>query len=114
MSQTVAPPAFTGGTSPAAVNQAMRAQFDELIEAGGPDRSGNVPANVPERTAGVWATHRFTSWPLSLGAGVRGQGDLILRLKNLTDAFYVEWAVTANQMLVGMPRVVELSHQFRF
>ena len=27
----------------------MRAQFDELIEAGGANRSGNVPPNVPER-----------------------------------------------------------------
>ena len=43
-----------------------------------------------------------------------GQGDLIVRGKNLTDAFYVEWAATANQMLVGMPRVVEVSYQFRF
>ena len=121
----------------------MRAQFDELIEAGGLDRSGNVPTNVPERTAGVWATYRVAATPLALGVGVRGQGkyfgnnantlelkgftvvdaqaswrlgqgDLILRGKNLTDAFYVEWAATANQMLVGMPRVVELSYQFRF
>ena len=37
----------------------MRAQFDELIEAGGANRSGNVPPNVPERLGGVWATYRF-------------------------------------------------------
>ena len=121
----------------------MRAQFDELIEAGGANRAGNVPTNVPERLAGVWATYRFAAMPLALGIGVRGQGkyfgnnantlelkgftvvdaqaswrlgqgDLILRGKNLTDAFYVEWAATANQMLVGMPRMVELSYQFRF
>lgn len=121
----------------------MRAQFDELIEAGGANRAGNVPTNVPERLAGVWATYRFSAMPLTLGAGVRGQGkfygnnantlelkgftvvdaqaswrlgpgDLIVRGKNLTDAFYVEWAATANQMLVGMPRVAEVSYQFRF
>lgn len=121
----------------------MRAQFDELIEAGGVDRSGNVPTNVPERTAGVWATYRVRSWPLSLSAGVRGQGkffgnnantlelkgftlvdaqaswrlghgDLIVRGKNLTDTFHVEWAATANQMLIGMPRMAEVSYQVRF
>ncbi len=118
-------------------------QFDELIEAGGANRAGNVPINVPERTAGVWATYRFSGAPLTIGAGVRGQGqyfannantvrvdgyavldaqaswrigpgDITLRGKNLTNAFYVEWAVTANQVLVGMPRMAEVSYQFRF
>jgi iron complex outermembrane recepter protein len=121
----------------------MKAQFDELIEAGGLDRTGNVPANVPERTTGIWATYRFSQWPLSLSAGVRrqgryfannantarvsgytivdaqaswrvGPGDVTLRGKNLTDTFYVEWAPTANQMLIGMPRVVEMAYQFTF
>jgi iron complex outermembrane recepter protein len=121
----------------------MKAQFDELIEAGGLNRTGNVPANVPERTAGVWATYRFSQWPLSVSAGVRrqgryfannantvrvsgytivdaqaswriGSGDLTLRGKNLTDTFYVDWAPTANQMLIGMPRVIEAAYQFTF
>lgn len=35
----------------------MRARFDELFEAGGANRAGNVPVNVPERTASVWATY---------------------------------------------------------
>lgn len=121
----------------------MRAQFDELVEAGGANRAGNVPTNVPERGAGVWATYRFNDWPLTIAGGVRGQGryfantantvgvdgyalvdaqaswrvgpgDVTIRGKNLTNAFYVEWAVTANQVLSGMPRSLEASYQFRF
>jgi iron complex outermembrane receptor protein len=121
----------------------MRVQFDELIEAGGANRSGNVPANVPERTAGLWATYRFTAWPLTVAAGVHGRGrfftnnanttrvgsyavldaqaswrvgsgDVTVRGKNLTDTFYADWAWTANQVLVGMPRMIEATYQFRF
>ena len=121
----------------------MRAQFDELLEAGGIDRSGNAPVNVPARTAGVWAVYRFSAWPLTLGGGVRGQsrtfannansvrvggyaivdaqgswrlgpGDITVRGKNLANAFYVDWATTANQVLIGMPRMFEASYQFRF
>ena len=102
-----------------------------------------MPTNVPERTAGVWATYRFTAWPLTVGAGVRGQGrsfannantirvggyalldaqaswrlgpgEVTVRGKNLTNRFYVDWGLTANQVLIGMPRVVEASYQFRF
>lgn len=128
----------------------MKAQFDELLEAGGLDRTGNVPVNVPERTAAIWATYsfsrsRFPQWPLplSLSAGVRyqgryfannantvrvsgyaivdaqaswrvGPGDVTLRGKNLTNALYVDWAPTANQMLIGMPRVIEMAYHFHF
>jgi hypothetical protein len=94
----------------------MRAQFDELIESGGANRAGNVPTNAPERSAGVWASYRFSAWPLTIGAGVHGQGrsfgnnantvrvdgcalvdakaswsigpgDMTVRAKNLTNAF---------------------------
>ncbi len=121
----------------------LRVRFDDLIEAGGANRAGNLPTNVPERTAGIWASYRVGAWPLTIGAGVRSQGrffannantvrvdgyalldaqaswhmgpgDMTVRAKNLTNAFYVEWAVTANQVLVGMPRVVEASYQFTF
>lgn len=121
----------------------MRAQFDELIEAGGIDRAGNAPVNVPARTAGVWASYRFSAWPLTVSAGVRGQsrtfannansvrvggyalidaqgswrlgpGDVTVRGKNLANTFYVDWATTANQVLIGMPRVFEAAYQFRF
>jgi iron complex outermembrane receptor protein len=121
----------------------MRVQFDELIEAGGANRAGNVPSNVPERTAGFWASYSFSTWPLTIGAGVHGRGrfftnnantiqvasyavldaqaswalgpgDVTLRGKNLTDTFYADWAWTANQVLIGMPRMVEATYRFRF
>jgi len=121
----------------------MRARFDELVEAGGADRTGNVPTNVPERSAGIWATYRFGNQPLSIGVGVRGQGryfannanttrigrytildaqatwhvgdgDFTVRGKNLTNTFYADWATTANQVMIGMPRVIEATYQFRF
>ncbi len=121
----------------------LKAQFDELIEAGGIDRTGNVPTNVPERSAGIWATYRFIDYPLVVSAGVRGQGryfannantvriggyalldaqaswrvgngDVTVRGKNLTNRFYVDWGLTANQVMIGMPRVVEAAYQFRF
>ena len=41
-------------------------------------------------------------------------GDVTVRGKNLTNAFYVDWAPTANQVLIGMPRVFEASYQFKF
>jgi iron complex outermembrane receptor protein len=43
-----------------------------------------------------------------------GPGDVTLRGKNLTNAFHVDWAPTANQVLIGMPRVIEVGYQFRF
>lgn len=43
-----------------------------------------------------------------------GSGEIVVRGKNLTNAFFAEWAVTANQILIGMPRMVEASYRFRF
>lgn len=121
----------------------LNARFQELIEAGGVDRAGNVPPNVPERTAGMWATYQMPDLPVTIGAGIRGQGaffgnnantlkvdgyaivdaqvtwragrgDLTLRAKNLTNTFHVEWALTANQVMIGAPRSVEMAYRFRF
>jgi iron complex outermembrane receptor protein len=53
------------------------AKFDELIEAGGADRSGNRPANVPRNTANLWAHYSTDStvgrWQASLGARAVGK-----------------------------------------
>jgi len=52
------------------------ARFDELIEAGGADRRGNRPANVPRHTANLWAHYGADSavgrWQASLGARAVG------------------------------------------
>ncbi|MFT4103449.1 MAG: TonB-dependent receptor, partial [Burkholderiaceae bacterium] len=45
----------------------VRARFDELIEAGGADRAGNRPANVPKVRANLWGHYRFNDWRASLG-----------------------------------------------
>ena len=53
------------------------AQFDELIESGGANRSGNRPANVARNTANLWAHYTTASawgrWQASLGARAVGQ-----------------------------------------
>ncbi|MGE8319173.1 MAG: TonB-dependent receptor [Comamonas sp.] len=53
------------------------AKFDELIEAGGVDRQGNRPANVPRQMANLWAHYSADSglgrWQASLGARAVGQ-----------------------------------------
>lgn len=47
------------------------ARFDELIEAGGANRAGNRPSNVPRHTANLWVHHGVVSsagsWQASLG-----------------------------------------------
>lgn len=52
----------------------LKAQFDTLVEAGGVSRVGNVPTNVPKRTANLWADYRFADLPLSAGVGISHVG----------------------------------------
>lgn len=122
----------------------LDARFETLIEAGGIDRSGNVPPNVPERNGGLWTSYRFATVPLSIAGGVTyrgaiftnnanstrvdgtvlldlqggwhlGRGDITLRGKNLTDAVYADWSgASANQLILGAPRTVEVAYHFRF
>jgi iron complex outermembrane recepter protein len=122
----------------------MDARFVTLLEAGGVSRAGNVPPNVPERTARLWAWYRPTGTPLTAGIGVRyqdrfftnnanttkvsgftlldaqvawrlGAGEVALRGRNLTDTLYADWAgASASQVLLGAPRTFELSYHLRF
>ncbi|MFQ6311558.1 TonB-dependent receptor [Lysobacter capsici] len=117
----------------------LSARFDRLIEAGGADRAGNRPSNVPERTAGVDLFYRADGSPLSLSLGLRHVGDFYTdnanryrvrahtvadasasldtahgrytaRIRNLTDAFYADWSgYSASQVYLGAPRSLELS-----
>ncbi|WP_404478919.1 TonB-dependent receptor [Novosphingobium sp. BL-52-GroH] len=98
------------------------AQYDELIEAGGIDRSGNRPVNVPSTTAAANFAYTLPSAPVTLSGFVRhvsgfytdtantilvkgrttfdaavswkaSEGvTLALRGRNLTDAFYGEYS----------------------
>jgi iron complex outermembrane receptor protein len=122
----------------------LDARFEELIEAGGVDRAGNVPPSVPERTAGLWLGYQVPSTPLTVSGGVRYQGrfftnnanstevagftiidaqaswrirsgEITLRGRNLTDTLYADWTgASAGQVNLGAPRSVDLSYHVRF
>jgi iron complex outermembrane recepter protein len=137
----------------AAVTEALRmdasvstldARFDELLEAGGVDRAGKTPPNVPETVASLFATWRLSAMPLSLRIGARhashfytnnantirvsgyttldgavswhtSRGELTFRGRNLTDELYAEWTgSSATQALIGAPRTFEISYTARF
>lgn len=117
----------------------LDAQFDTLIEAGGADRAGNRPANVPEKLADLLVTYAPRALPLTFTGAVRYSGDfftanantvkveahtlldasvswaapfgtLSLRGRNLTDKLYADWSGYASYLVfLGEPRSVELS-----
>jgi iron complex outermembrane receptor protein len=122
----------------------LDAEYGELIEAGGVDRSGNRPPNVPERLADLVVTYSPKTLPITLTGSVRhnggfftsnantvkvnpfttldasvawntGFGTLTLRGRNLTGAFYADWSGYASGLVfVGAPRSVEISLLRRF
>lgn len=117
----------------------LESRFDTLIEAGGVDRSGNRPPNVPEQIFDVSAYYSLRAVPLTLGATVRYDGDfytnnantyrvaartvvdaqvswrapfgqLTLRGRNLFDELYADWSgYGATQVYLGAPRSVDLT-----
>jgi iron complex outermembrane receptor protein len=121
----------------------MNPRFVTLIEAGGLNRAGNLPPNVPQRTAGLWMVWHVGRTPLTVGGGVRyqsrfftnnanstevsgftlvdaqaacrlGLGEITVRARNLTDALYADWTgASANQVQLGAPRTVDLSYHVR-
>lgn len=128
----------------AASGTVLDAGYLVLIEAGGADRAGKRPPNVPTRTADVTVTYMPRSVPLMISAGVRHTGDmftananmvriapvttleaaiawrtdagtLTLRGRNLTDAVYADWSGYAPGLVfVGAPRSVDLVFTRRF
>lgn len=60
----------------------LKAQFDTLVEAGAVSRVGNVPTNVPERSANLWADYRFADLPLSAGVGLSHVGAMYTNTAN--------------------------------
>lgn len=117
----------------------LDAEYGELIEAGGIDRSGNRPPNVPERLADLVVTYTPKALPVTLTGSIRHNGGfftsnannvkinafttldasiawrteygtLTLRGGNLTDEFYADWSGYASGLaFIGAPRSVELS-----
>lgn len=122
----------------------LDAEFKELIEAGGADRSGNRPANVPERLADLVVTYAPKALPVTLTGSIRhsggfytsnantvkvndfttfdgaiswdaGFGTLTLRGRNLTNKFYADWSGYASGLVfIGAPRSVDLTFTKRF
>ena len=122
----------------------LNAEFDELIEAGGANRSGNRPANTPEQLADLVVTYSPSELPLSFTGIVRHNGDfftsnantvnvdgytlldaaiaweapfgtLTLRGRNLSDEFYADWSGYASGLVfVGEPRSFEVSLSHSF
>lgn len=123
----------------AASGTLLDAEYGALIEAGGANRAGNRPPNVPERLADLVVTYAPKAMPVTLTGSVRHNGGfftsnansvkvnafttldasiawrmrlgtLTLRGRNLTDAFYADWSGYASGLVfVGAPRSVELS-----
>jgi iron complex outermembrane receptor protein len=122
----------------------LNAAFDRLIEAGGADRSGNRPPNVPERLADIVVTYTPQSLPVTFTGAVRHNGDFFtsndnsvnvaafttfeaavswtapfatvtVRGRNLTDKLYADWSGYAPYLVFeGAPRSVEITLSRRF
>ena len=122
----------------------LDARFDELLEAGGVSRAGNTPPVVPERVASLFGVYRFDDVPVTLTAGVRHaaafftdnansvrvgsstifdasigyrlpHGEIALRGRNLTDAFYANWFGGSNrQITLSAPRSFDVSYTVKF
>ena len=117
----------------------LKAEFDELLEGGGADRSGNRPANTPQQMADLVVTYSPEALPLSFTGSVRYNGDfytsnansikvndvtlfdaavaweapfgtLTVRGRNLTNEFYADWSgYSSSLVFIGEGRSVEVS-----
>ena len=117
----------------------LDAQFKELIESGGADRSGNRPPNVPERLVDMVVSYSPSALPVTITTSVRYNGDfytsnantvkvssfttfdaaiawnaafgrLTLRGRNLSDELYADWSGYASGLVfVGAPRSVDVT-----
>lgn len=122
----------------------LRARFDNLIEAGGVSRVGNVPTNVPERVYNLFSTWRPDAVPAEVFVGLNhtghsytdtanqiringrttadagvtyriGKTALSLRVRNLTDKLYAEYGGRAStQVLLAPMRTFELAANVGF
>lgn len=121
---------------------ALRARYDELLEAGGVDRSGKRPTDVPEQVANLWAHHRLGPVLASLGGRHVGKRyadnansvvlpaysvvdaalawtydqRTTLRLlgRNLTDKVYATTSYGSQQFVLGQGRSFELVAELKF
>ncbi|MBE8718513.1 TonB-dependent receptor [Cellvibrio polysaccharolyticus] len=122
----------------------LHTEFTKLLEAGGANREGNRPSNVPEQLFNISAYYSLLSLPVTFGTTVRHNGDfytnnantyrvdghtlldaqiswqtayglLTLRGRNLTDELYADWSgYGATQLYLGAPRSVDLTMSHKF
>lgn len=105
-------------------------------------RAGNTPLNVPEKVANAWVYYQAPDWEVGVGARYVGKryannaNDITLagytvydasaawhvnkqmtlraNIRNLTDKFYAALAYGSTQQIVGAPRQLELTAEFRY
>lgn len=117
----------------------LDAEFDELVESGGVDRSGNRPTNTPQQMADLVVTYSPEASPFSVTGSVRYNGNfytsnannikvkdvtlfdaalaweasfgtLSVRGRNLTNKFYADWSgYSSSLVFIGEGRSVEVS-----
>ncbi|GAB7563850.1 TonB-dependent receptor [Methylobacillus methanolivorans] len=122
----------------------LDARFDELFEGNtGISRAGNTPSNVPEKLANAWVYYQTSQWEAGIGAryvgkryasnsnnvamagytvfdasaawNVNKQMTLRANIRNLADKFYASMSNNNDQQLVvGAPRQLELTAEFRY
>jgi iron complex outermembrane receptor protein len=118
--------------------------FNENVGGVAVSRTGNLPPDVPEELANLWATYRLNDdWRAGGGAHYVGKrtannantvfmdayttvdawvayrlkpGDLRLAVRNLTDEVYANrsYGTNGSQFILGEPRAIELSYSARF
>lgn len=120
----------------------LDAKYDDLIEAGNANRTGNRPPNVAERIVNLFAVYDVPGVPVKLTAGMRNSGptfgntantsrvdgytifdasigytfdfgDVTVRARNLTDRTYIEWAGSSS-VYIGAPRTFDVTFQTKF
>lgn len=121
----------------------LNARFDELKEGNTAiSRAGNTPENVPEKVANAWVYYTQPAWEAGLGARYVGKRyvnnaninsldaytvfdasaawhvnprmTLRANLRNITDKLYGIRATYTDQAIVGTPRQLELTAEFRY
>lgn len=120
----------------------LEARYDKLIEAGGADRAGKRPTDVPEQVANLWGHYRFGPFQASLGWRYVGKryadnantaalpayvvADAALAWKvdhrttlrllgrNLTDKVYATTSYGSQQFVLGQARRFDLVAELKF
>lgn len=122
----------------------LSSEFTRLLEAGGANREGNRPPNVPEQLFNISLYYSLYALPVTLGTTLRHNGNfytsnannyrvdghtlldaqvswqtpyglLTLRGRNLTDELYADWSgYGPTQLYLGAPRSVDLTLSHKF